>query len=58
MWRRMRILKYIGPLLMEFLGFARHHKAWWILPIIVVFLLVALLIVVGQTGSPYIYTLF
>ncbi len=54
----MRILKYLGPLLMEFLGFARHHKAWWILPIIVVFLLVALLIVVGQTGSPYIYTLF
>ena len=42
---------------MEFLGFARYHKAWWILPIIVMFLLVALLIVVGQTGSPYIYTL-
>lgn len=54
----MRIFKYIGPLLMEFLRYAWHHKAWWILPIILVLLLVALLIVVGQVGSPYIYSLF
>jgi len=54
----MRILKHIGPLLREFFTFARHHKAWWIVPIIVVFLLVAVLIVVGQTGAPFIYSLF
>ena len=54
----MKLLKHIGPLLREFCSFAWHHKAWWILPIILVFLLVAILIVVGQTGAPYIYSLF
>jgi hypothetical protein len=54
----MRILKHIGPLLREFLGFAWHHKAWWILPIVLVLLLIAALVVIGQTGAPYIYSLF
>jgi hypothetical protein len=42
----------------EFFGFAWHNKAWWIIPIIVVMLLMALLIVLGQTTAPFIYTLF
>jgi uncharacterized integral membrane protein len=45
-------------LLKEFLGFAWHHKAWWIVPVVLVLLLVALLIVTGQTAAPFIYTLF
>jgi len=54
----MRFLRYFGKLLGEFFGFAMHHKAWWILPILFVFLLLALLIVAGQSTAPFIYTLF
>ena len=54
----MRRLKYLGPLLREFLWFAWRHKAWWIVPIVIVFLLIALLVAIGQTGAPYIYSLF
>jgi len=54
----MRFLKHLGRLLKEFLGFAWHNKAWWIVPIVLVLLLMALLIVLGQTTAPFIYTLF
>jgi hypothetical protein len=54
----MRFLKYLGRLLREFLGFAWQNKAWWIVPIILVLLLLALLIVLGQGSAPFIYTLF
>ena len=54
----MRFLKYLGRLLKEFFGFAWHNKAWWIVPVVLVFLLMAMLIVLGQTTAPFIYTLF
>ena len=55
----MRFLKYLGRLLKEFLGFAWQNKAWWIIPIVLVLLLLALVIVAGQTAVPaFIYTLF
>ncbi|MDD5309131.1 MAG: DUF5989 family protein [Deltaproteobacteria bacterium] len=43
----------------EFLLFLRENKAWWMVPIIVSLLLLALLIVLGSTSAaPFIYTLF
>jgi len=55
----MRFLKHLGRLLKEFCGFAWQNKAWWIVPIVLVFLVLALLIVTGQTVAPaFIYTLF
>lgn len=54
----MIFLKYLGRLLKEFFGFAWHNKAWWIIPVILVLLLLAMLIVLGQTTAPFIYTLF
>lgn len=54
----MIFLKHLGRLLKEFGGFAWHNKAWWIIPMILVLLLLALLIVTGQTAAPFIYTLF
>jgi hypothetical protein len=54
----MRFLRHLGILLKDFLGFAWHNKAWWIVPIVLVLLLLALLIVTGQTAAPFIYTLF
>jgi len=54
----MRHIKYMGRLMAEFLGFARKNKAWWIVPIIIILLLMAFLIFTGQITAPFIYTLF
>lgn len=54
----MKFLRHLANLLKDFLGFARQHKAWWIVPIVVVLLLLAAFVVVCQTVAPYIYTLF
>lgn len=43
----------------EFWAFLRHNKKWWLLPILVVCLLLALLIFLGNgPAAPFIYTLF
>jgi hypothetical protein len=55
----LRFLKHLGRLLAEFFEFAWHHKAWWIVPMILVLLLLALLVFMGQSTAPaFIYTLF
>lgn len=54
----MRFFKHLLRLLKEFGLFAWHNKAWWIVPIVLVLLLLGLLIVSGQTVAPFIYTLF
>jgi len=44
-------------LLAEFGGFLRRHKAWWLLPLLVVAILFAVLIFVSGTATtPFIYT--
>jgi len=48
-------------LLGELWEFLKVRKAWWITPIIVMLILVAVLLVLGQTGggaSPFVYALF
>lgn len=42
----------------EFLYFLVHNKKWWLTPIILVLLLVGILVVLGGTAGPFIYTLF
>ena len=54
----MRAFAYLGRLLKEFLGFAWHNKAWWIVPVVLMLLLMALLIATGTVSAPFIYTLF
>ena len=54
----MRILKHLGKLFGEFFTFAWQNKAWWILPIFLVLILLTVLIVAGQVSAPFIYTLF
>lgn len=54
----MRFLRHVGRLLKEIGEFAWHNKAWWIVPIVVVLLLMALLVFTSQTATPFIYTLF
>jgi len=54
----MRALRNLGRLLRDLWAFARQHKAWWIVPIVVILLLVALLVVSVSSISPFIYSLF
>jgi uncharacterized integral membrane protein len=56
--RTMRTLKYIGRLLGEFFDFAWQNKAWWIIPIVLVLLILTVFIVTGTSVAPFIYTLF
>lgn len=54
----MRFFKHLGRLLGEFFAFAMQNKAWWIIPIVLVLLLLAAFIFVGTASAPFIYTLF
>jgi hypothetical protein len=46
-------------LISEFLMFVRHNKAYWMIPIVVIVLLLAGLVYLGGTAAaPFIYTLF
>ncbi len=43
----------------EFWQFARQNKKWWLTPVVLSLLLVAVLVVLSATAAgPFIYTLF
>jgi len=54
----MRKLGYLGSLIGEFFQFARQHKVYWIVPLILILALVVVLVVTSQSAAPFIYTLF
>ena len=54
----MKFFRHLKLLLKEFWGYAKKHKAWWILPIIFILLLISILLVISSTTAPFIYTLF
>jgi hypothetical protein len=54
----MRRLGHLGRLLGEIWAFAWQNKAWWLVPLVVVLLIVGALIATGQVAAPFIYTLF
>ena len=54
----MRFLRHLLLLLKEFGLFAWHNKAWWIIPIVLILLLLSILVFIGQSTAPFIYTLF
>ena len=54
----MRRLKNLFRLFRELWGFARTHKVWWIVPLVLILLLISVLIIGVSTISPFIYSLF
>jgi hypothetical protein len=54
----MRSLRNLSRFLRELFAFAREHKAWWIVPVVILLLLIALLVVSVSAISPFIYSLF
>lgn len=53
----MRFLRHLSKLLGSLFGFAWENKAWWIVPMVLIMLVIALLIVTGQGLSPFLYPL-
>lgn len=52
-------IEYKGNVFREFLELIVKNKKYWMLPLILVILLLALLIIFGETvATPFIYTLF
>ncbi len=39
-------------------AFAWQNKAWWLIPLVVILLIMGILIFSGQAVAPFIYTLF
>jgi hypothetical protein len=54
----MKGIKYLFALLGEFGGFAATNKAWWLIPIALILLVVAAIITLGGSATPLVYTLF
>lgn len=54
----MRALKNFARLLRELWVFAREHKAWWIVPVVLLLLLIAAFVIGVSSISPFIYSLF
>ncbi len=43
----------------EFMGFMKDNAKWWLAPFLIVFLILAVVVILGTTGAaPFIYTLF
>ena len=43
----------------EYVGFLRHSKKWWLVPILVAVVILGVLTILASTGAaPFLYTLF
>ncbi len=51
-------ISYSFKLFAEFVRFARAHRVYWIVPLVVFLGLAALVVVGGQSAAPLLYTLF
>ena len=54
----MRRLRHLAVLLRELWGYANRHRAWWIIPMVLVLLMFSWLISVALVVTPRIYALF
>ncbi len=50
--------RHLKNLALEFLGFARENKAWWIVPMMIILGLIALVVAVTHGVAPFLYTFF
>ena len=51
-------LGYVGRLVRELFAFAMAYKAWWMVPLVLVLLVLGFLVATSQTLAPFVYTLF
>lgn len=51
-------IRHFLQLVRDLFGFAREHKAWWIIPLMIFLAIIALVIAAGTGAAPFIYTFF
>jgi hypothetical protein len=51
-------LGYVATLVRELFGFAKKTKAYWVVPVVALLLVILGAVAVGETAAPFIYTLF
>jgi hypothetical protein len=51
-------LTHSGRLFGQFLGYAKEKKAYWIIPLVIVFAFLAIVAVTSQTVVPTLYAIF
>jgi Family of unknown function (DUF5989) len=54
----MRKIRHLRKMFGELRAFARAYKVYWIVPLVILLLITAGIIVIGQGVAPFIYTLF
>lgn len=54
----MRFLVHLWRMFLDLFGFAWTHKEWWLVPVVLVLLVLALGVFIVEVGAPFIYTLF
>jgi len=54
----MRFIRHLMQFLRQFTEFAWQNKLWWMIPVVLALLLMALLVAATQTAAPFIYPLF
>jgi len=54
----MNRLRHLADMLRQVWKFAWARREWWIIPVVMVLLVLALLITVGAAVSPFVYPLF
>jgi uncharacterized protein YdaL len=54
----MGMMKHIGRLFKDFFGYAAQHKAYWIIPSVIILFIITLVIIGSSAIAPFIYTLF
>jgi len=51
-------LGFTGKLFRELFLFAKKEKVYWIVPLVLILLILAIVIATSQAAAPFIYTLF
>jgi hypothetical protein len=51
-------VRHFGRLLLELVAYSVMNRVWWPVPLVLFLLAIGVVVIVGQTAAPFIYTLF
>jgi len=51
-------VRHFGRLLLELVAYSVMNRVWWPVPLVLFLLTIGVVVIVGQTAAPFIYTLF
>ncbi len=51
-------VRHLGRLFLELCAYSVVNRVWWPVPLVLLLLTLGLVVVIGQSAAPFIYTLF